>query len=327
MQILLRCLFILGIFYSSLVRLFRRKFIIFWVFLELVLFFSVPLLLKYSLKGFYYISGQYSILQLYFLIQSVGRLLILRGFKLEYNSIFLISGLFLKLGLFPFLWWLPFMVGYLKWVNIWVFLRVKKFLSLFVLSNFFSFENIYIFLLLRVLISVPSLFFCLKNFKNLLVWRSVIDTSFVVWLFRYNWLAGILYWLFYSIILFFIRVRFFFFFKGKTKTFRYKKKVLKKRVIIVLFLILLGLPPFLVFCYKCVFFNYIIGVTKFNLTFKLICYFWVLVMFFQGLSYFKFFINSKSWIRNFFKLKFNFIFRKILFFISIVFIPLLIMLS
>lgn len=106
------------------------KFLFFWVFMELGRLSLIPALF---LGWGCYRQSVYGSLLLYIVISGLSSVLIVSGYMYGCLTSFLVMGLLLKFGLFPFSLWVYRVLSFCKWLTVFIFTVVLK-LPVFFLS-------------------------------------------------------------------------------------------------------------------------------------------------------------------------------------------------
>jgi len=179
---------------------FRKKIFLIWVGLELRVFSTIPLFTSKFKKT---IFKNFTKMFLYFFYQIIGSLLVFCGFLFNLKFLFL-TGILLKLGVFPFIIWIPVLLFSLDWFRFF-FLMVLKKIPLFFLIYTLSPSDKFVWIfLITILQGIFGLFFSKKNFKAFLCWSSVIKSSLICIMFFVKPFFGWIYFIFYSILMFLI---------------------------------------------------------------------------------------------------------------------------
>jgi NADH:ubiquinone oxidoreductase subunit 2 (subunit N) len=244
----------------------------------------------------------------------MGRIFIELGYSFYFFSkdVLIYFGILLKLGIFPFIWWLPRFLKNKNWSNFFFFNILNKIPLLYLFRKKRSyFTNIWFIIIL--IFGVFGLLFSsikisgIKKIKNFLGWASIIDTVFFCWLSIFDKKSFFLCYLIYRIIYLIISIRFYFclnsFNLKLQSNFNNNLFVFSS----VLILIKIGFPPFLPFLNK-----YIL-ILKVSRIFKLnFIYFFFFISLIQRLLY----------LYLFFKINNNFLFyfKKNIFSINLILI-------
>lgn len=282
---------------------FSRPFL-FWILTELNLLFFIGLM--FTLIRFEYKQEIHDLILFYFIIQSLSSIFFLRDFFFSldffiFNSdlIFILS-MMIKLGVFPFFYWV-FKVS--RFVNVLIFVLILRIQKIpFYLVIFSSFNEKILFFLLGSFISGSLIIFYSSRIFNLLVCSSVSYRFWIFYLYNYR--------LFFFLFFFFIyRLVIFFFLRLYSINFRYQKNFVFLLILVSFFF---GLAPLRLFFFK----FFIIYLLDSNFFLYEIIFFW----FFSFLSlfgYIKFFYKVFFSFNNFYLFR-DSSFLKIFFFFLIV---------
>ena len=180
------------VFVSRILIFFSENLFLSWFLIDLNMFFAASFFFKknflYSSKAFYY----------YFL-QIFGSFLFLVGL-LMVRPIISISGLFVKLGIFPFFFWLPKIMSDFSWPSVAVVLVLQKIAPLYLLSIFKNGIVGYKFLLFcSFFLRLGGMFLSRSNLKLLLGWSSIKNTTIVVFLIPFEFQMATFYFIMYSL--------------------------------------------------------------------------------------------------------------------------------
>lgn len=262
-------------FVGIILSISRNNWFIVWLGFELNMFCILPFFKETKKKG----------MELYyFIVQVIGTLFLLWGCILKFNSLFGLIGLFIKLGFFPFFWWVPLMVSKLNWFAIYILTVIQKIPSLFLIRWFDIQENqILIIGMFTLRVRIIGMYNSVKSLKLLFGWSSVIKTSLAIQLIVLrNSFICLCFFLLYSIISLYCCLCFY---KSKFNSLR-KLIKLRGKELVWLFKGLLSLffftgIPQLGFIYKVMFFS---GITNLNLEWLVLI--WLVInIFFQVVVY------------------------------------------
>lgn len=179
-----------------------------------------------------FISMKYLIIQAYFMILSLIGLLWL--------PVLLILGFFLKIGLPPIhIWFIKLTFLLKKWVFL-IFSTVHKLFPLFLLGSLLMRRRYFLWVLL---LAAGRLIFQLFDFFLIILTSSIIHRRWTLLAIQFNYKIGLTYWIIYSLVflIFLSTIHFFLLFK---------RRVEQSRSTIITWLVLSGLPPFIMFWLK-----------------------------------------------------------------------------
>nr|CCI69394.1 NADH dehydrogenase subunit 2 [Longipodacrangonyx sp. 1 MDMBR-2012] len=198
-------LFFFSLIFSVVMMISVNSWFMVWFFIEKNLLFFIPLVLvkksKYSVE---------SSLK-YFFIQTLSSIFILLGFLLLFMNlsiftIFLVSGLSVKLGLAPFHQWVVNIVEGLSWPLIWILFTIQKF-GPFLLFNYMYMikEDIiyivyFIILMCAIVGSLGGLF--TSSLRKIMAFSSISHSSWLILGLFVSVYLWTIYFIFYSVVLF-----------------------------------------------------------------------------------------------------------------------------
>lgn len=215
---------------------------IFWVMTELNLILFIFMIVR--IDGLKYKQEIHDLIIFYFIIQSIASILILRDFFFSreffiFNSeMIFICAILIKLGIFPFFFWIFKVSQFLNKKALCILLTLQKVPFFFVLFNSFNFSLSFI--LFFSFISGSVLIFYRLDIIFLIVASSVASRYWIFYLYSYSFFFFIFYFSLYSIFLFsfFYRIEYNFL------------NSLNSLFFIFLFTFLLGLSPISLFFFK-----------------------------------------------------------------------------
>nr|CCI69433.1 NADH dehydrogenase subunit 2 [Metacrangonyx sp. 2 MDMBR-2012] len=198
-------LFIFFLFFSLIMMISMNSWFLIWFFIEMNLLCFIPLILlkknKYSME---------SSLK-YFFIQTLSSILILVGMILlflnfDMYNIFFISGLSIKLGLAPFHQWMVNIVEGLTWPLMGLLLTVQKVGPFILFCYIYNIKENLIYIMYLIMV-INSFFGCLgglftNSLRKILVFSSISHASWMILALIKSLSLWILYFGFYSLILF-----------------------------------------------------------------------------------------------------------------------------
>nr|YP_010393026.1 NADH dehydrogenase subunit 2 [Xylophaga dorsalis]UPX88888.1 NADH dehydrogenase subunit 2 [Xylophaga dorsalis] len=254
----------------------------------------------------------------YFVFQSVGSGVLFIGFIIMeggtgYSIYWILLGLILKLGLFPFHFWVPAVLSLSSWFGCYVISLWQKLSPLWFLSGC-GLGSVFI-LFVEVVVCITGLIGALGglgvlHFRVLLAYSSLIHTSWVVLLSMVSLSGVAVYFMVYSVVLGLLILKLF-----NLNIYSYldiSKKIKSKTLFPVFldFISLAGVPPFLgsipkilviLLCFK----SFPIGVFFLIFSSMISLYYYLSVVISLGVglgsSFFlmqspKFFITHSTWL-------------------------------
>nr|AVP74399.1 NADH dehydrogenase subunit 2 [Discocelis tigrina] len=138
----------------------------------------------------------------YFFVQVIGSLLFAWGGILSDWYIVSIIGLTIKVGVAPFFWWVPPLLTRLDWLSIGVVSTIQKIPAILLIRLVFdlNLEICLLFSVLGFLVATVGINFSSNNLKQLIAWSSISNMSILVVLIVLNNSLGLLYYVFYSVL-------------------------------------------------------------------------------------------------------------------------------
>jgi len=218
---------IIGVLYTYILFEFlgRNSFILVFFYLELLSW-------TFTLIMPVFISMKYLIIQVYFMILSLMGLL--------WFPVLLILGFFLKIGLPPIhIWFIKLTFLIKKWVFL-IFSTAHKLFPLVLLGSLFTRRRYFLWVLLLI---GGRLIFQVFDFFFILLASSIVHSSWTLLAIQFSLKLRLTYWILYSLVflIFLSTVHFFLLFK---------RGVEQSRSTAIAWLILSGLPPFVIFWLK-----------------------------------------------------------------------------
>lgn len=215
-----------------------------WLGFELTLICFLPLLAG----GLVVVEGMVN----YFLVQVGGSSLFVLSFMFPFSffsNVIFVSGMLLKLGLFPFYRWVPLVMNCFSWVGCLLVVSVQKIAPFFVLCSYVFFDLSYlIFFGVSSVLVGGALGFNQSYMRSLMAYSSISHRGWLVISFVF------------SVSLFFVYIVLYFCFLyllfsvfsdlNLNKVFRRMLFSNAGVLVVFLFLSLSGVPPFVVFYLK-----------------------------------------------------------------------------
>lgn len=203
----------------------RNSLIMIFVYLEL-LSWTFTLLLPSI------ISIKYLIMQAYFII--------LRLIGLLWLPVLLLIGFFLKIGLPPIhIWFMKLTFFLKKWV-FFIFSTIHKLFPILLLGSLLMGRRFFLWVLLLI---AGRIIFQLLDFFFIILISSIIHSGWTLLAVQFNYKIGLTYWIIYSsVFLTFLRTIHF--------ILLFKRNVEQSSSTTITWLVLSGLPPFVMFWLK-----------------------------------------------------------------------------
>nr|UHA56203.1 NADH dehydrogenase subunit 2 [Trigonodes hyppasia] len=294
--------------FSTLIAISSTSWLGCWIGLEINLLSFIPLIsnsnnllaTEASLK--YFLTQ--SIASINFLFSILMKLMLLKNFEMNlFLSIMINSSMLMKMGASPFHFWFPNMVEGLSWFNNFILMTWQKITPMIILSYYFNKNFIIIIIILNAIIgglgglNQTSLrkIMAFSSINNLSWMLSAIMISENLWMFYlmlYSFMISILCFIFNILNMFFIN-----------QLFINNMNPLIKINLLINFLSLGGLPPFIGFFPKWIIINFLIINQMYLLTFILIMMSLILLFFYIRIIYSTFMFNyiKMKWFKIFIK--------------------------
>nr|UBA16585.1 NADH dehydrogenase subunit 2 [Euthalia pratti] len=300
--------FLFILFFSTLISISSNSWLGCWIGLEINLLSFIPLMstpnnLLNSEASLKYFLTQ-SIASINFLFAILLNLFLMKNFFFNnFFSIIINSALLMKMGSIPFHFWFPNIMEGMSWFNCFILMTWQKITPMILLSYYLNFNYLYFIMIFNVLIGAIGSFnqtslrklMAFSSINNLGWMLSAMIISENLWLIYfifYTIFSFIMCFLFYIINTFFINQLFFF-----------NMNFLIKISIMINFLSLGGLPPFLGFFPKWLVINYLLNNNFFIISFifvmsSLILLFIYIRIIYSSLMFFSF---KLKWFKIFMK--------------------------
>lgn len=187
----------------------------------------------------------------YFIAQSIPSAILIIGFilfcflEIELR-IFIFIALLIKIGVAPMHYWLPSVIGSVRWVVCWLLSSVQKLVPIIIIVYFLSFSHVFIFLRASFSSLVGGLGGLNQTLiRVILAYSSIGHIGWILGVRLSSSLLSILYFISYIIA---IRVLFILLDYIKVRSGNFVKRIKDRKfrlvVVMVIFLRLGGLPPF-----------------------------------------------------------------------------------
>nr|YP_010627096.1 NADH dehydrogenase subunit 2 [Dierna strigata]WBK26787.1 NADH dehydrogenase subunit 2 [Dierna strigata] len=294
--------------FSTLIAISSNSWLGCWIGLEINLLSFIPLIsnsnnllaTEASLK--YFLTQ--SIASINFLFSILMKMMLLKNFEMNlFLSIMINSSMLMKMGASPFHFWFPNMVEGLSWFNNFILMTWQKITPMIILSYYFNKNFIIIIIMLNAIIGAlgglnqTSLrkIMAFSSINNLSWMLSAVMISENLWLFyllMYSFMISIMCFFFSFLNMFYIN-----------QLFINNMNSLIKINLMINFLSLGGLPPFIGFFPKWIIINFLIINKMYFLTFILIMMSLILLFFYIRIIYSTFMFNylKMKWFKIFIK--------------------------
>nr|YP_008080457.1 NADH dehydrogenase subunit 2 [Melanitis leda]AEH05126.1 NADH dehydrogenase subunit 2 [Melanitis leda] len=315
--------FFFTLFFSTLISISANSWLGCWIGLEINLLSFIPLIsnpnnLLNSEASLKYFLTQ-SIASINFLFSIILSMFLFNFFF--FNNLFSIlinSSLLMKMGSTPFHFWFPNIVEGLSWLNCFILMTWQKISPMILLSYYFNMNFIMIIMIMNALIGTLG-GFNQTSLRKLMAYSSINNLGWMLsallisenlWLTYfslYSFMISIMCFLFYSLNIFYLN-----------QMFNFNIYFSIKISIMINFLSLGGLPPFLGFFPKWLIINFLILNKFFIISFFFIMMSLIMLIFYIRIIYssFMFFSFKFKWFKIYVKNNF-FILINFLSFISL----------
>nr|YP_009537909.1 NADH dehydrogenase subunit 2 [Limenitis archippus]AYN60639.1 NADH dehydrogenase subunit 2 [Limenitis archippus] len=299
--------FLFILFFSTLVSVSSNSWLGCWIGLEINLLSFIPLInspnnLLNSEASLKYFLTQ-SIASINFLFSILLSLFLMKNLFNNFFSIIINSSLLMKMGSVPFHFWFPNIMEGLSWFNCFILMTWQKITPMILLSYYFNLNFLYFVMVFNVLIgaigsfnqsSLRKLmsFSSINNLGWMISSMIISENLWMIYFIFYSIFTFIMCFMFYIINIFFINQLFFF-----------NMNFLIKISIMINFLSLGGLPPFMGFFPKWLVINYLLNNNFFIISFifvmsSLILLFVYIRIIYSSLLFFSF---KLKWFKIFIK--------------------------
>nr|AKH04964.1 NADH dehydrogenase subunit 2 [Maruca vitrata] len=302
--------FLFIIFFSTLISISSNSWFGCWIGLEINLLSFIPLInnsnnilsTEASLK--YFLVQSIASINLLFCI--IFKMILLKNFEMNnILSILINSSLLMKMGSTPFHFWFPNIVEGLSWFNNFILMTWQKITPMILLSYYFNKNFLIIIIIMNSIIgaigglnqtSLRKLmaFSSINNLGWMIFSLMISENLWMMYFFFYSFMISIMCLLFYLTNMYFINQLFFF-----------NMNYMIKLSLLINFLSLGGLPPFIGFFPKWIIINFLLKNNFFFLTFILIMMSLILLFFYIRILYSSFMFNylKLKWMKIFIKNK------------------------
>nr|WEV93883.1 NADH dehydrogenase subunit 2 [Tylostega tylostegalis] len=302
--------FMFILFFSTLITISSNSWFGCWIGLEINLLSFIPIISNSNNM----LSSEVSLK--YFLVQSIAsinllffiifKLMLMKNFEINnFIMIMINSSLLMKMGSAPFHFWFPNIVEGLSWINNFILMTWQKISPIILLSYYFNKNFLIIIIIMNSIIgaigglnqtSLRKLmaFSSINNLGWMLSAMMISENMWMFYFFFYSFMISIMCFLFYFLNMFFINQLFFM-----------NINFMIKMSLLINFLSLGGLPPFIGFFPKWIIINFLLNNNFYILTFILIMMSLIMLFFYIRILYSSFMFNylKLKWIKMFIKNK------------------------
>nr|WHL46448.1 NADH dehydrogenase subunit 2 [Acronicta hercules] len=282
--------FLFILFFSTLISISSNSWLGCWIGLEINLLSFIPLisnsnnLLSTEAALKYFITQ--SIASINFLFLILIKMTLLKNFEMNnFISIMMNSSLLMKMGSVPFHFWFPNIVEGLSWFNNFILMTWQKITPIILLSYYFNKNFIMIILIMNVMVGAINglnqtslrklmAFSSINNLGWMLASMMISETLWTFYIFFYSFMISIMCFLFYILNMYFI-----------DQLFINNMNFFIKINLLINFLSLGGLPPFIGFFPKWMIINFLINNNMYLLTFIFIMMSLIMLFFYIRITY------------------------------------------
>nr|YP_010417856.1 NADH dehydrogenase subunit 2 [Hypolimnas usambara]USF18015.1 NADH dehydrogenase subunit 2 [Hypolimnas usambara] len=264
--------FLFVVFFSTLISISSNSWLGCWIGLEINLLSFIPLMsnpnnLLNSEASLKYFLTQ-SIASINFLFTILLNLMFMKNFFNDnIFSIIINSSLLMKMGSTPFHFWFPNIMEGLSWLNCFILMTWQKISPMILLSYYMNLKFLFLMMIFNVLIGTISsfnqtslrklmAFSSINNLGWMLSALSISENLWMLYFILYSLFTFIMCFLFYIINIFYMN-----------QLFNLNLNFSIKFLILINFLSLGGLPPFLGFFPKWMIINYLLNNNLFIISF------------------------------------------------------------
>nr|YP_002122312.1 NADH dehydrogenase subunit 2 [Ochrogaster lunifer]CAQ19279.1 NADH dehydrogenase subunit 2 [Ochrogaster lunifer] len=235
-----------------------------WIGLEINLLSFIPLIsnsnnLFNSEASLKYFLTQ-SIASINFLFTIIMKMILMKNFQMNlFISIMINSSLLMKMGSTPFHFWFPNIIEGMSWLNSFILMTWQKIAPMILLSYYFNFNFILIVVIMNIIIGAISglnqtslrkimAFSSINNLGWMIMALMISENLWMFYFTFYSFLISILCFLFSNLNMFYMN-----------QLFINNMNFMIKTNMLINFLSLGGLPPFLGFFPKWIVINFMIN--------------------------------------------------------------------
>nr|YP_009454215.1 NADH dehydrogenase subunit 2 [Gynaephora jiuzhiensis]ATY48744.1 NADH dehydrogenase subunit 2 [Gynaephora jiuzhiensis] len=309
--------------FSTLISISSNSWLGCWIGLEINLLSFIPLIsnsnnLLSSEASLKYFLTQ-SIASINFLTSIILKTILFKNFEMNlFLSIMINSSMLMKMGSTPCHFWFPNIVEGLSWFNNFILMTWQKITPMIILSYYMNVNFICIMIILNVIIgaiggmnqtSLRKLmaFSSINNLGWMLSALMISENLWIFYLFIYSFMIKIIFSMFNMMNMFFIN-----------QLFINNIMSMIKINLMINFLSLGGLPPFIGFFPKWIIMNFMINNESYFMIFIMIMMSLIILFYYIRIIYSSFMFNyfKMKWFKMFTKNK-NFLFMNMMSFFSI----------
>nr|WEA76603.1 NADH dehydrogenase subunit 2 [Parnassius phoebus] len=296
------------LFFSALISVSTNSWLGCWIGLEINLLSFIPLIsnsknLLSSEAALKYFLTQ-SIASINFLFSILLKMIVLKNFEINnLISILINSSMLMKMGSTPFHFWFPNIIEGLSWFNCFILMTWQKIPPMILLSYYMNYNFLMIIMIFNVIVgtmgginqtSLRKLmsFSSINNLGWMLAALMMAENLWIFYLTMYSFLISIMCFFFNTMNIYYIN-----------QLFIMNMKFSLKMFLLINFLSLGGLPPFLGFFPKWIIINFLIMNKLFIISFIFIMMSLIMLFFYIRIMYSSIMFNylKMKWFKNFMK--------------------------
>nr|YP_009743849.1 NADH dehydrogenase subunit 2 [Barbourion lemaii]QIE12610.1 NADH dehydrogenase subunit 2 [Barbourion lemaii] len=296
-----KMLFLFFLMFSTMISISANSWFGCWIGLEINLLSFIPLIsnsnnLLSSEASLKYFLTQ-SIASMNFLFSILIKLSLMKNFEMNnFISMMINSSLLMKMGAAPFHFWFPNISEGLSWFNNFILMTWQKITPMILISYYLNMKFLYFIIILNVLIGAVGglnqtslrklmAFSSINNLGWMIFSIMISENLWMFYFFFYSFLTSIMYFFFYMLNMFFIN-----------QLFINNMNFMIKMNLLINFLSLGGLPPFIGFLPKWIMINFLMNYKFYLLTFIMVMSSLITIYFYIRIIY-------SSFLFNYFKMK------------------------
>nr|WHL46552.1 NADH dehydrogenase subunit 2 [Euhampsonia serratifera] len=302
--------FLFILFFSTMISISSNSWLGCWIGLEINLLSFIPLISnsnnmfsnEASLK--YFLTQ--SIASINFLFSILSKMILMKNFEMNlFISIMINSSLLMKMGSAPFHFWFPNIIEGLSWFNSFILMTWQKISPMILLSYYFNINFIIIIIIMNIMIGAINglnqtslrkllAFSSINNLGWMLMAMMISENLWMFYFLLYTFLLNMMCFLFYILNMFYIN-----------QLFINNMNSLIKINLLINFLSLGGLPPFIGFFPKWIIINFLINNKFYLMTLIFVMMSLIMLFFYIRIIYSSFMLNyfKMKWFKIFIKNK------------------------
>uniref|UniRef100_UPI0030FF23C5 NADH dehydrogenase subunit 2 n=1 Tax=Carterocephalus argyrostigma TaxID=1663110 RepID=UPI0030FF23C5 len=276
--------------FSTLISISANSWMGCWIGLEINLLSFIPLInncnnLLSSEASLKYFLVQ-SIASINFLFSILLKMILLKNFEMNFLlSILINSSMMMKMGSAPFHFWFPNIIEGMSWLNCFILMTWQKITPMILLSYYLNKNFLMLIMMMNTIIgaigginqtSLRKLmsFSSINNLGWMMASIMISENLWILYFTMYSFLISIMCFMFYILNVYFIN-----------QLFMFNINFLIKFLVLINFLSLGGLPPFLGFFPKWMIINFLISQYMYITTFIFIMMSLITLFFYIRITY------------------------------------------